>query len=365
MQLEWVGAAADKCIITASNSSASASGAAGPEAAHAAPCDAELPTAQGEDADSSHSELASGIDAGSAHSSSTKAGPQAEKAAAGVGKKGVVPAPAATKGAKPASAKQQAQKPVASAGTAPPARISARKEAVSGAEAPAEQQQQQEVPQAEAPALEAAPPAADAAVDGAGSEDASTAAAAPPYSVPDELTVVSCEALLPPGGPSSLLRALQQSSPSTAQPAACFGAGADAVSSAAAEQHIESAASLFSITPQLCVIPAGGQQQFMVSFCSSEARAVQQLVLQGRQSFCQPSVAESQQECGLKVHLLLSQLASRGGGPDAAPVMPVKCCIIGAHEALRFSQLNKLSLFLGQKTFCVGYCAYCVLLNTG
>jgi hypothetical protein len=138
------------------------------------------------------------------------------------------------------------------------------------------------------------------------------------------------------------LHALQQISPNTAQPVSGVGAGADGVSSAAAEQHSISATRLFNITPQMCIIPAGGQQQFMVSFCSGEARAVKQLMLQGRQSFCQPSVAEVQQECGLKLYLLPSQLASSSDGPDAATAMPVKCCITGKLVALRFSQLNKL-----------------------
>lgn len=345
MQLAWDWPAAAKRPSTAGDSSDSASGTSGPEAAPAAPADAELLPAHGEDLDSSMSDSASAPDTGSSKrpssTSSTKAGIQAGKAAAGVGKKGVVPAgPVTTKGSKPnqQTANQQAQKtPVASVGTAlAAARVSAHKEAVSVAEVPAEEQQQEHKP-AEAPAAEAAPAAADTGVDGAGSEEASTAAAA--ESVRDnELTVVSCEALLPPGGPSSLLQALHQTSPSTGQPAAGVAAGTDVVSSAAAEQHGVSATSLFSITPQMCMIPAGGQQQLTVSFCSSEARAVQQLVLQGRQSFCQPAGAEGHQECDLKLHLLPSQLATSSSGSQQqdhiAAVQPVKCCITGAHGAL-------------------------------
>jgi len=158
------------------------------------------------------------------------------------------------------------------------------------------------------------------------------------------------DADLPAGGPSSLLQLLQRSCTAieaTAGRNACDScAGAPAVTDSS--QHSTSwdsssaARTLFKVVPEACVLPAGQQQQFMVSFCSWEvASGAHQVVLSGRQSFCWageaagPNLGGVVLQSGSDPHLKLHLLPQAGGSSNQAQQKlgdtsgPIQCCITG------------------------------------
>jgi hypothetical protein len=150
------------------------------------------------------------------------------------------------------------------------------------------------------------------------------------------LRVVSSDALLPPGGPSSLLQTLQQAKDSQGATHGCEASAASTVNGSAGVNS--SAQDLFSISPCTCIIPAGQQQQFVVTFSSSEARCVRNLVLQGVQTF-HSGAAGGQQGDGsssgslLRLHLLpsagpASTDSSRQGGGTGGETL-IRCHITG------------------------------------
>lgn len=237
-----------------------------------------------------------------------------EKAAAGLAKSTASAAASSTPGAAVgghAGAKQEATARAWAGSAVATGKKGARGEPVAAGEAVVVQQQQEGVKPQDAPSpAEAAP---EDGVAAAGEEvTAATAAATEASTQPplaDELHAAGYDALLPPGGPSSLLQALQQGKPCNTQ----AGSALDS----AAGGH--SATSLFSITPPACVVPPHGQQQFLISFCSSRPRVVQSLVLRGRQRFCCPA-DDGSQAGRLRLHLL----------PDpAAEARLLQCRITG------------------------------------
>lgn len=242
--------------------------------------------------------------------------------------------PAAAAAASQAGAKQAAAKarPSVSAGSAA-GKKSARGDSGSGTEAAAavEQHEAGSTTTAAAATGEGMPAPTGANPGGPPGSEEATAAAMAGAKHFDLLSVVGCDDMLPPGGPSSLLETFKRAiSPATDTAAGQEGAGsptAEAPAAAAAGISSVVATSLFSITPAACVIPAGSQQQFVVSFCSSEPRVVQHLALQGRQTLCWPKGSAGQGGC-LKVHML------PGARGHAAEGKPMQCHITGTWRQL-------------------------------
>lgn len=145
------------------------------------------------------------------------------------------------------------------------------------------------------------------------------------------------EAGLPAGGPSSLLQSWQQPNVSARSIAAAAAAGEGGQ---LCDDTLHEAVDCFKVTPDACVVPAGQQQRFVVTFCSQQATpALQHLVLRGKQEFC--SVLDgggstrydaSASPAPLRLHLL----PWRGGTHASqqqrvpAPAGPLQCCIAGA-----------------------------------
>lgn len=413
MQLDWSRPPAPDHTSTGASDSSSSPTTADPSTALGAACAAPLDggeTSPGAGAGLTAADSASGsrpdtaATAGEAPShrpsTSTSTGgvrssiSSAAKASAALpGKKGPGAAsaagPGSTAGAKPPAGKAGA---MGSAGQATGAtkQPGTRRESVSvstdaAAAAGAQSQQAQVRGQDGTPggdaaahsAADSAPGDAEAAAAGAtGTSDVAGSAAGVSSSEdhggvgaePDSaLTVVSCEDLLPAGGPSSLLQTLTALQTSTKAstggtaasvavscggPVCAEGPRGHAVAPAQdAGVDYATAGSLFRVTPEACVIPAGGQQQFVVTFSSSEARVARQVVLRARQQFCTTaassngSLSGSQQQvlgsrdaegsAELKLHILPGArpeyIASGSGssGEQQKDVKPLRCCIAG------------------------------------
>jgi hypothetical protein len=151
--------------------------------------------------------------------------------------------------------------------------------------------------------------------------------------------------VLPPGGPSSLLQTLQQSK---AAHAVTHTAEASAAGASDSSTGLKSSAQdLFTIRPCACVIPAGQQQQFVVTFSSSQARSVHNLVLQGVQTFQGGSAGEQQDSSDssgslLRLHLLpnASPAGSSRTGADAGGDTLIRCCITGGFNHRGYSRCS-------------------------